>query len=88
MDQITYLREELYTITDIMRDNIQKIMDQNITIEELDEKTLLLIDTSKEFQSRSTKLKRHLWWAKHKIPILIGSILTSTTLTTAAILLL
>lgn len=88
MEQIIYLQDELTSITQIMQENVQKIISQQIIIDELDEKTLLLVEQSQDFKSRSSNLKRHLWWAKHKIPIILGSVLTTSTLTTAAFLLL
>lgn len=88
MEQINHLQTGLSEITETMKENIYKLMVQQESLEELNEKTELLVENSKEFNSRSSHLKRQLWWAKNKIPLIIGGVLTSSTAATIAFCLL
>jgi hypothetical protein len=85
---IEYIKHEIHETTEIMKQNVEKILDRGDKIEDLRDATEELIKSSEDFKNSSKSLKRRMWWQRYKIPLAIGSISVGTIATVALITLL
>ncbi|XP_037049552.1 vesicle-associated membrane protein 3-like [Bradysia coprophila] len=59
-------------VVDIMRQNVQKIVDRGENLAEVDNRTEALRNSAMQFQSHSQKLQQKQWWANTKMKIALG----------------
>lgn len=88
MEKIDIIRNNLFQTTEIMKENIQHLLVRGEKLQELEQKTWLLRETSTRFKQSTTSLKRKFWWVKNKTKLLIGSITLGTLVTTTAVILI
>mmetsp|Transcript_16888 Transcript_16888/g.25233 ORF Transcript_16888/g.25233 Transcript_16888/m.25233 type:complete len:217 (+) Transcript_16888:29-679(+) len=66
-DKIRQAKQSINSVKDVMKDNIEKVIDRGDKIENLKERTEVLEDAATEFKHTSVKLKRQMWWKNKKI---------------------
>jgi len=71
IDKIEAIKKELSSVKDVMKENIEKIMEREEVLKTLEAKTEELDFTSGEFRGRATALHRNLWWKDKRIIIAI-----------------
>lgn len=59
-------------VVDIMRQNVQKIVDRGQNLTEVENRTEALRQSAMQFQDHSQKLQRKHWWANTKMKITLG----------------
>lgn len=59
-------------VVDIMRQNVQKIVDRGQNLTEVENRTEALRQSAMQFQDQSQKLQRKQWWANTKMKITLG----------------
>mmetsp|Transcript_31655 Transcript_31655/g.91698 ORF Transcript_31655/g.91698 Transcript_31655/m.91698 type:complete len:244 (+) Transcript_31655:53-784(+) len=76
LNRIHKVERELDDVTDIMKDNIQRVMERGEQIESLMGKTELLKGESVRFRMAGRAMKRSLWWQSFKSYLFILLIVT------------
>jgi len=61
-------------VVDIMRVNVEKVLERDNKLSELDQRADNLQAGANQFQTQATKLKRKYWWQNLKFMIIIGVI--------------
>jgi vesicle-associated membrane protein 7 len=62
IDNLTAARRNLEEVNDIMKENLEKVIDRGIKIEVLEEKTEQLEEGAIGFRKQATKLKNKMCW--------------------------
>ena len=62
-------------VVDIMRVNVEKVLERDQKISELDRRADDLQEGASQFQQQAVKLKRKYWWENIKMWLIIGVIL-------------
>ena len=75
-------------VVDIMRVNVEKVLERDQKISELDRRADDLQEGASQFQQHAVKLKRKYWWENIKMWIIIGVILLAVVIIVALDLLL
>ena len=65
-------------VVDIMRVNVEKVLERDQKISELDRRADDLQEGASQFQQHAVKLKRKYWWENIKMWIIIGKNLKET----------
>lgn len=58
-------------VVDIMRDNVEKVIDRDVKLSELDDRADALQQGASQFETQAAKLKRKYWWKNMKMWILL-----------------
>ncbi|ESO88872.1 hypothetical protein LOTGIDRAFT_125455, partial [Lottia gigantea] len=61
-------------VVDIMRVNVDKVLERDQKISELDDRADALQAGASQFEASAGKLKRKYWWKNCKMMIILGSI--------------
>ncbi|XP_065334061.1 vesicle-associated membrane protein 2-like isoform X2 [Cloeon dipterum] len=61
-------------VVDIMRDNVQKVLERDTKLSELDNRADALQQGATQFEQQAGKLKRKYWWKNLKMMIIMGVI--------------
>ncbi|EPY87848.1 vesicle-associated membrane protein 1 isoform b [Camelus ferus] len=64
----------LYWVVDIMRVNVDKVLERDQILSELDDRADALQAGASQFESSAAKLKRKYWWKNCKMMIMLGAI--------------
>ncbi|XP_026191697.1 uncharacterized protein LOC34623695 [Cyclospora cayetanensis] len=76
---ITRVEKELEAVTDLVKDNINSVLERNEQIECLVGKTSTLKEDAVSFRQSARRLKRHVWWSTARTYILkVTDYLSST----------
>jgi len=67
-------------VVDIMRVNVEKVLERDQKISELDRRADDLQEGASQFQQHAVKLKRKYWWENIKMWIVIGVILLAVVI--------
>lgn len=59
-------------VVDIMRDNVEKVIDRDVKLSELDDRADALQQGASQFETQAAKLKRKYWWKNMKMWIILG----------------
>ena len=59
-------------VVDIMRDNVEKVIDRDVKLSELDDRADALQQGASQFETQAAALKRKYWWKNMKMWILLG----------------
>eukprot|EP00043_Microstomoeca_roanoka_P015993 m.161080 g.161080 ORF g.161080 m.161080 type:complete len:184 (+) comp16372_c0_seq2:447-998(+) len=70
-------RREVDEAVDIMRQNIGKVLDRGGRLDDLEDKSEVLMQGAFAFQRGSRRLTRELWWKRTRARIIIGLIITA-----------
>ncbi|CAB4058676.1 VAMP3 [Lepeophtheirus salmonis] len=62
-------------VVDIMRINVEKVLERDSKLSELDRRADDLQEGASQFQQQAVKLKRKLWWENAKMWIILGVLL-------------
>jgi vesicle-associated membrane protein 7 len=73
-DKARRVKEEIDSVKDIMIQNIDKVLERGDKIEVLVQETDRLQTQSYSFQTKSSQMKRSLWWKNVKLWLCIGGI--------------
>lgn len=74
---ITRVEKELEAVTDMVKDNINGILERNEQIECLVGKTSTLKEDALSFRQSARRLKRHMWWSTARTYVLIVLLLSA-----------
>merc|ERR1719253_671023 len=69
--KVRQMEQELEDVTDMMRDNISKVMERGERIESLIDKTALLKNESVSFRAGAQRHNDELWWRDSRGRILL-----------------
>ncbi|XP_065206296.1 synaptobrevin-like isoform X2 [Planococcus citri] len=61
-------------VVGIMRVNVEKVLERDSKLSELDNRADALQMGASQFESQAGKLKRKMWWKNIKMMIILGSI--------------
>lgn len=67
-------QKQVDEVVGIMRVNVEKVMERDQKLSELDYRADALQDGASQFEQQATKLKRKQWWANMKMMIIMGVI--------------
>ncbi|PAA47815.1 hypothetical protein BOX15_Mlig030485g1 [Macrostomum lignano] len=70
------LREEVHVVSNIMRDNVNKVIEREGHLSDLVERSENLQDSAAAYQRTTTALRRKMWWQNTKMRIIIGVAVT------------
>jgi t-SNARE complex subunit (syntaxin) len=63
-------------VVDIMRVNVDKVLERDQKLSELDDRADALQAGASQFEATSGKLKRKMWWKNLKMMLILGLIVT------------
>lgn len=72
MNKLEHAKAQVSEVTDIMRQNVARVMERDTHLDELDSKAGELVMGASQFQAQSTHLKRKMWWKNMKFMMSIG----------------
>lgn len=73
--KIKELQNDVDQLTDVMKTNINKVLERGDTMETLNERSGLLTSRANEFRINSRTIRRKLWWQNLRFQIIIGAVL-------------
>ncbi|XP_059148191.1 synaptobrevin-like isoform X4 [Physella acuta] len=62
-------------VVDIMRVNVEKVLDRDQKISQLDDRAEALQAGASQFEASAGKLKRKYWWKNCKMMLILGAII-------------
>nr|ACO10223.1 Vesicle-associated membrane protein 2 [Caligus rogercresseyi] len=68
-------KRQVDEVVNIMRDNINKVIERDQKLESLDTRAANLQENSNAFATTSIRLRRKYWWQNLKMKIIIGVII-------------
>eukprot|EP00834_Sanchytrium_tribonematis_P006090 NODE_418_length_7796_cov_0.461868.p11 type:complete len:100 gc:universal NODE_418_length_7796_cov_0.461868:5563-5264(-) len=66
------LQGEVNEVVGIMQDNIHKVMERGENLDNLQNKTESLQESSMQFRRGANRVRRQMWWRDMKVKLLIG----------------
>lgn len=72
-DKIALLRQEVNSVVDTMKLNINKMIDRGDRLEDLEARTDELRRLGDDFGKNSRRLNRAMWWKNMKLTLMIAS---------------
>ena len=76
INQISEIINTVDSIKVIVKDSIQKVVNNTQSLDELEKKSQMLKDNGKNFQKNANTIDRVTWWHNFKIKIILFLILT------------
>jgi len=73
-DRLQNTQKQVDEVVDIMKTNVERIMEREEKLQTLDERANNLSLSANEFQTTSGKLKRKMWWKNLKMMLILGGI--------------
>lgn len=73
-DKITATRAEVEAVTNVMKENVNKVIDRGDNLGDISQRAQDLEHGATEFTSRANQLKRKYWWQNMKMNLIIGLI--------------
>merc|ERR1712198_729471 len=73
-NRLDQTRAQVGEVVDIMRVNVEKVLERDSKLSELDQRADNLQEGASQFQTQATKLKRKYWWQNMKMMMIIGVI--------------
>jgi vesicle-associated membrane protein 2 len=70
--QLAAAQAQVGEVVDIMRVNVEKVLERDNKLSELDQRADNLQEGASQFQTQATKLKRKYWWQNLRFMIIIG----------------
>lgn len=74
--QLQQTQDQVNEVVGIMRVNVQKVLERDQKLSELDTRADALQHGASQFEQQATKLKRKYWWKNLKMMIIIGVLAT------------
>lgn len=72
--KIKELQNDVSEITEVMKNNINKVIERGDRVETLNERSELLNSRANEFRINSRSIRRKFWWENFKLQAAIGII--------------
>ncbi len=72
IDQLALTQGKVNQVKDVMHENINKILENQIKLESIDEKTEDLMQSAGIFAKTSKELKNKIWWRNFRVKLYIG----------------
>eukprot|EP00036_Acanthoecidae_sp_10tr_P020536 CAMPEP_0206314362 /NCGR_PEP_ID=MMETSP0106_2-20121207/14981_1 /ASSEMBLY_ACC=CAM_ASM_000206 /TAXON_ID=81532 /ORGANISM="Acanthoeca-like sp., Strain 10tr" /LENGTH=98 /DNA_ID=CAMNT_0053745721 /DNA_START=47 /DNA_END=343 /DNA_ORIENTATION=+ len=69
-------QQQVDEVVGIMRNNMEKVLERDAALGDLEDKSDALADGSKRFQTSSRKLKNAMWWQDKKWCMIITFVVT------------
>merc|ERR1711976_377024 len=73
-DHIKKTQDEVNQVIDIMRDNVERVIDRDVKLGELDARADALQAGASQFESHATQLRRKYWWKNMRMWLIIGGV--------------
>ena len=74
MRDMQSMKSQVNEVTDIMRQNVARVMERDNNLHELESKAGDLVMGASQFQAQSTHLKRKMWWKNMKFMMTAGAV--------------
>jgi len=74
-DRLRQTQNEVDAVVGLMKSNVEKVLDRDAKLSEIQEKSEALRDGAQRFKTHSTRLKRKMWWKNIKFLIIIFIVL-------------
>ena len=71
-DKIHEIREKLDSVKIQMHENISMVIENNVTLERIQEQSEDLLQASGVFSKTAKDLRRKMWWKNMKMKLMIG----------------
>jgi len=68
-------QQQVGEVVDIMRVNVEKVLERDTKLSELDQRADNLQEGASQFQTQANRLKRKYWWQNLKFMIIIGVVI-------------
>eukprot|EP00039_Didymoeca_costata_P016623 m.300464 g.300464 ORF g.300464 m.300464 type:complete len:117 (+) comp16421_c1_seq35:237-587(+) len=66
-DRLKKTRNEVNSVIDIMRNNMEKVLDRDAKLGDLEDKSEHLMNGANAFKRGTKKISRQMWWQNHRI---------------------
>merc|ERR1711936_197083 len=73
-NQINAAREQVNEVLDVMRNNVNKVMERDGKLNELDSRASNLENSSLQFSTTARRVRKKMWWENFKMKICIGGV--------------
>ncbi|KAJ1617204.1 synaptobrevin-domain-containing protein, partial [Pavlovales sp. CCMP2436] len=73
-DRVGHVQREVETVSGIMKENVQSLVQQGERLDELNSKTDDLLSEARNFKKSSTDMKNALWWKDMRMKLMIGGV--------------
>lgn len=73
-DSVAQTQKQVDEVVGIMRVNVEKVLERDQKLSELDSRADALHEGGKKFEQQAQKLKRKYWWKNLKMMIILGVI--------------
>lgn len=68
------VRVQIAEVTDVMRDNVGRLLERGDQLDNLQDRSEGLASTSDQFRSSATRLRRNMWWQNTRAKLCIGGV--------------
>ncbi|KAK7067220.1 Vesicle-associated membrane protein 4 [Halocaridina rubra] len=75
-DRLKDVRVQIEEVTDVMRDNVGRLLERGDQLDNLQDRSEGLATTSDQFRTSATRLRRNMWWQNTRAKICIGIAVT------------
>ena len=66
------IEAEVEAVSDILKENLTKVVERDGKLGTLDERTDQLKEGAQQFQMKTKKLEKQMWWENRKLNLMIG----------------
>ncbi|KAF6213232.1 hypothetical protein GE061_010949 [Apolygus lucorum] len=73
--RINETQKQVDEVVGIMRTNIEKVLERDTKLSELDDRVDALNSSAIQFEQHATKIKRKMWWKNLKFTLILGGII-------------
>jgi len=74
-EPVAQLRQQVNDVSDVMRQNVNKVIERGEKLEDLQERSEILEATSNQFQQQATRVKKKMWWQNMKMKIILAVVI-------------
>ncbi len=71
-DRLSGLQRQVREVTDVMRDNVGRMLDRGDRLDDLQARSEGLDVASGEFMAHSTRLRKRMWWQNTRAKLAVG----------------
>ncbi|XP_042223855.1 vesicle-associated membrane protein 4-like [Homarus americanus] len=75
-DKLKDVRVQIAEVTDVMRDNVGRLLERGDQLDNLQDRSEGLATTSDQFRTSATRLRRNMWWQNTRAKMCIGGVVT------------
>ena len=68
------VKVQIAEVTDVMRDNVGRLLDRGDRLDDLQERSEDLSLSSDQFRTSSNRLRRNMWWQNTKTKLFFGAL--------------